>query len=353
MNDVKFKVGDSVVIVDAQPEKINSYKYKDGEIGTISEDFDEIMGTWCYVDFTDECGVVHSEAVYFWEMKKVDEVSTKTTPTFKIGDKVVFCKSSLESGMIDAKEDDVFTVQVQDNSIVYLKEQSGGYHHTHFEHYVEKEKEVEKKLAKVGDKIRIVAAESTGDCYKNGDVLEVVATHASWVGVDVFIDDALGNFHVYHTEYEIVEDNQEDDFVFTEEHIGMEVFCLLRGKGVISEVRKYYDDDHYPVEVEFGYTADRYTSKGKIYDDHKTRVLFFSEPKIEAERFPPKKKFTPTLKEGDNVLLWTSEGCLPLFVTVLKEEETKLYYMHTNGQKDYASKDSIKIKSIGEEIKFK
>jgi hypothetical protein len=265
---------------------------------------------------------------------------------FKVGDKVVFCKSSLESGMIDAKEGKVFTVKSGGKSIVCLEELSGHYHITHFEHYVEKEKEMEKKLAKVGDKIRIVAAEFSCDYYGNGDVLEVVATHASWVDVLIGDDD---HFHVYHTEYEIVEDSQEDDFVFTEEHVGMEVFCLLRGKGVISEVSKYYD---YPVEVEFGYTTDRYTSKGKIYDDHKNRVLFFSEPKVEAERFPPKKKFTPTLKEGDNVLLWTSEGCLPLFVTVLKEEETKLYYMHTNGQKDYASKDSIKIKSIGEEIKF-
>lgn len=268
---------------------------------------------------------------------------------FKIGDKVVFCKSSLESGMIDSNEGDVFTVQVQDNGIVYLKEQSGGYHHTHFEYYVEKEKEMEKKFAKVGDKIRIVAAESTGDCYKNGDVLEVVATHASWIGVDVIIDDDLGNFHVYHTEYEIVEDSQEDDFVFTEEHVGMEVFCLLRGKGVISEVWK---DCDYPVEVEFGYTVDRYTSKGKIYDDHKTRVLFFSEPVITAELFPPKKPFVPTLKEGEKILLkvpYLEEGKVAF---VRREEESILYYMFEDGAKDYSEKSQITVSRVGEEVKF-
>lgn len=267
---------------------------------------------------------------------------------FKIGDKVVFCKSSLDGGMIDAKEGDVFTVQAQDNSIIYLKGRFEGYHHTHFEHYVEKEKEMEKKLAKVGDKIRIVAAEFANGCYKNGDVLEVVAAEQYCGGVEVLVADDK-HFHVYHTEYEIVEDNQEDDFVFTEEHIGMEVFCLLRGKGVISEVRKYYDDDHYPVEVEFGYTADRYTSKGKIYDDHKTRVLFFSEPKIEAERFPPKKKFVPALNKGDEVIVKTHIDIDSLY-TVEEETEDHVYFKE---KAVIIHKSNIKsIYKIGEEIKF-
>lgn len=210
---------------------------------------------------------------------------------------------------------------------------------------------MEKKLAKVGDKIRIVAAESTGDCYKNGDVLEVVTTHASWVGVDVLLGDG-DMFHIYHTEYEIVEDGKEDDFVFTEEHVGMEVFCLLRGKGVISEVWKYYDDDYYPVEVEFGYTTDRYTSKGKIYDDHKTRVLFFSEPKIEAERFPPKQKFAPALEEGDRVFIATKTGPLQngAVYTVFSEVEDRVFVSEHG---DYFLKlDIASISKLGEEIKF-
>lgn len=356
MSDVKFKVGDSVVIVAAQSGG-NTHKYKDGDSGTVSFVFDDNhCCKWCCVDFVDECGVVHSEAVYFWEMKKVDDTSTKTTPTFKAGEKVVFCKSSLDSGMIDAKEGEVFTVKDGYGNLVQLVELTGIYHVEHFEHYVEKEKEMEKKFAKVGDKIRIVAAEATGDWYKNGDVLEVVATHASWVGVDVSIDDDLGTMHVYHTEYEIVEENKEDDFVFTEEHIGMEVWDVIHGRGVVKSVDNV-NFPKYPVHVlfdrssMFGDCSKSYTVGGS-WVGSSVRSLFFSEPKIEAERFPPKRKFVPTLKEGDDVLLWTSEGCLPLFVTVLKEEETKLYYMHTNGQKDYASKDSIKIKSVGEEIKF-
>lgn len=90
MKDVKFEVGDSVVIIAAQ-SGANAHKYKDGDSGTVSIVFDDNdCYTWCYVDFVDEDGEVQTEDVYFREMKKVDEVSIKTTPTFKIGDKVVF-----------------------------------------------------------------------------------------------------------------------------------------------------------------------------------------------------------------------------------------------------------------------
>lgn len=134
--------------------------------------------------------------------------------------------------------------------------------------------------------------------------------------------------------------------------VGQEVFCLLRGKGVVVRVGDEDEGAPYTVGVDFGYTFDNYTIDGKIFDDHKGRVLFFSEPVITAELFPPKKSFVPTLKEGECVLLWLSKECAPVFVTIIEEKEDKLFYMHTNGQKDYTSKNGIKIGRLGEEIKF-
>lgn len=67
--------------------------------------------------------------------------------------------------------------------------------------------------------------------------------------------------------------------------VGQEVWCLLYGKG---KVVKVYDTDDYPIKVEFD-NADcqYYTRNGKYHVDC-NRTLFFSEPKIEAQEFPPK-----------------------------------------------------------------
>ena len=134
--------------------------------------------------------------------------------------------------------------------------------------------------------------------------------------------------------------------------VGQEVFCLLRGKGFVVRVGDEEEGSPYTVGVDFGYTFDNYTVDGKMFDDHKGRVLFFSEPVITAELYPPKKPFVPTLKDGESVLLWLSKECAPVFVTIIEEKEDKLFYMHTNGQKDYTSKDGIKIGRLGEEIKW-
>lgn len=251
--------------------------------------------------------------------------------------------------MIDAKEGDVFTVHASGDINVFLEELDSVYHATHFEHYIEKEKEMEKKFAKLGDKIRIVAAEDSCGYYDNGDVLEVVGTDPVAVWVDISVRD-IGRYPVLYSEYEIIEEDQQDDFVFTEEHVGMEVFCLLRGKGVISEVRKDYDDDYYPVEVEFGYTIDRYTSEGKFYDDHKTRTLFFSEPVITAELFPPKKPFVPTLKKGDKVVL--TDSVADYVAEVVREEENHIYYKTEDVVVTFVNKNSVNVFKLGEEIKF-
>ena len=128
--------------------------------------------------------------------------------------------------------------------------------------------------------------------------------------------------------------------------VGQEVFCLLRGKGFVESV----DDNEgspYTVGVDFGYTFDHYTIDGKIFDDHKGRVLFFSEPVITAELFPPKKKFVPTLKKGDVLVIkWVDTA--QVFVV---EQETERQVKGTCGlvwDKD----PDVHFYKIGEEVKF-
>ena len=128
--------------------------------------------------------------------------------------------------------------------------------------------------------------------------------------------------------------------------VGQEVFCLLRGKGFVESV----DDNEgspYTVGVDFGYTFDKYTIDGKIYDDHKGRVLFFSEPVVTAELFPPKKEFVPTLKKGDVLVIkWVDTAQL-----LVVEQETERQVKGTCGlvwDKD----PDVHFYKCGEEIKF-
>lgn len=135
--------------------------------------------------------------------------------------------------------------------------------------------------------------------------------------------------------------------------VGQEVFCLLRGKGFVESV----DDNEgspYTVGVDFGYTFDKYTIDGKIYDDHKGRVLFFSEPVITAELYPPKKPFAPTLKKGEVVIATTlapEEQSIVVFVN--KEAEECVEGYTTQGLTLYTyDKCKFKFYKVGEEIKF-
>ena len=98
---------------------------------------------------------------------------------FKVGDRVKFTESSLASGMIDAKEDDVFTVKESYKRAVTLEELQGCYHVTHFEHVQE----------------------------------------------------------------EVMDNIEEQEIEWL---VGQEVFCLLRGKGVVCAI---LDTDCYLVEV--------------------------------------------------------------------------------------------------------
>lgn len=212
------------------------------------------------------------------EEKTTFNIGDKVVP-FRTGDKVRFKKSSLASGMIDASEEDLFTVQSVSLQRAWLKVKNtfGYYSFDHLEHIKE----------------------------------------------------------------ETMNTNEEQAINW---EIGQEVFCLLRGKGVVCAI---LDNNSYRVEVEFEDTVDRYTVDGRLYEDYKARTLFFSEPKIEAELFPPKKPFVPVFKKGDVVVVKWADTTQVLVLS----EETEKQIKGSCGQ--VWDKDPyVHFFKLGEEIKF-
>lgn len=98
--------------------------------------------------------------------------------------------------------------------------------------------------------------------------------------------------------------------------VGQTVWCLLYGKGVVTEIMEE-SVTSFPVVVEFDKDSEQYASytlDGKYYSDS-NRVLFFSEPTIEAETEPP---FASTLIDK-NVLLVYKNSDEQYFGTVVQE----------------------------------
>lgn len=205
-------------------------------------------------------------------------VDEDTVPSFKVGDRVKFKKSSIDSGMIDATEDDVFVVeQAIDESILILQ----------------------------------------GDYYM-------------WYFMK----------HFEHVKEEIMEE-QEINW-----EVGQEVFCLLRGKGIVHEIHNNgcpWSDGVYIHFESHGNLS--YKFNGSIGEGF-NRSLFFSEPVVTAELFPPKKPFVPTLKKGDMVVVNTHLGSICHKVN----EETETH-LDCNGQR-YAKQKITSLYKLGEEIKF-
>ncbi len=212
---------------------------------------------------------------------------------FKIGDKVKFKKSSIDIGMIDATEDDVFTILYVEKCCVMLKEQGYWWNVNHFEHLKEEIMQ-EKKI-------------------ENQPI--------NWEGSQI------------------------------DWQVGQEVWCIIFGKGEVIEID---GDLPYPLRVSFEHgenTEESYTMEGKGYIEAKNRTLFFSEPKIEAEKFPPKKPFVPILKKGDVVFIKVGElygeGTVR---TIYKEIEDRVF---TSSDGMYFLKKDIKsLQILSEEIKF-
>ena len=128
--------------------------------------------------------------------------------------------------------------------------------------------------------------------------------------------------------------------------VGQEVWCAIYGKGVVEAVLNRDNE----IEVRISGDMYVYTTSGAPFGS-KVRTLFFSEPvvKIEGDKYPPKKPFTPTLKKGDEVVVKTKYG-INNFYTVDKETEQHVCFKEKSV---ILHKSNIEaIHKLGEEVKL-
>ena len=132
--------------------------------------------------------------------------------------------------------------------------------------------------------------------------------------------------------------------------VGQEVWDTVLGKGSVWGISM--TSALYPVRVKFdnGFT-ESYNFQGKCAEKNK-RSLFFSEPVITAELFPPKKPFKSSLNKGDLITIKDKHCSDAVIVSFLKEDEERIHYAYNDGQKDYSHKDSVSVYPLGAEIKF-
>lgn len=280
---------------------------------------------------------------------------------FKSGDKVVFRKSSLESGMIDAKEGDVFTVHDVYNQVISLKELPGDYHNSHFEHYVEKEKAMEKYIPEVGDEVKgfVFDDDSYPDIGYTKSMEDFVGKQGTVcrVSEDRFVIDFGDNCWTYPLELaylaKIEESSKFEDSPKEISHedsqidwqVGQEVWDTRYSlPGKVERV------SNQSLEVQFKFGVREYYKDGVQYGNsqHGVRSLFFSEPKIIAERMPPKKPFVPTLKFDDKVIVINEYGRVACYGYVEKESE----YSVSMRSGEIFQKDYFSFHELGEQVKF-
>ena len=132
--------------------------------------------------------------------------------------------------------------------------------------------------------------------------------------------------------------------------VGQEVWDTVLGKGSVWGIR---NNALYPVRVKFdnGLT-ESYNFQGKCAEKNK-RSLFFSEPVVTAELFPPKKPFKSVLKVGDLIAIKDKHCGDVVIVSFLEEDEERIYYAYNDGQKDYSFKENVSVYPLSEEIKFR
>lgn len=109
--------------------------------------------------------------------------------------------------------------------------------------------------------------------------------------------------------------------------VGQEVWCVACGRGTITRITTEEDTD-YPIVVDFtNGDRDYYTIGGKLHTDG-GRTLFFSEPKVEAELYPP---FVLTFNREDIAVLVCRGTSLKIPVAVVVHEETETMLLADNG----------------------
>ena len=105
--------------------------------------------------------------------------------------------------------------------------------------------------------------------------------------------------------------------------VGQEVWDTAFGEG---EVVDYDEEDYseHPVKVRFkNGCIETYTKEGTIFKDCK-RSLFFSEPVVTAELFPPKKPSKSVLKAGDLIAIKDEHCSGVVIVSFLKEDDLEV-----------------------------
>lgn len=169
--------------------------------------------------------------------------------------------------------------------------------------------------------------------------------YVSWEG-------KAGDFTELVEELDFVEE-PEITQVEIDWQVGQIVWDLRNGRGVIEGVN---DGDDYPVHVVFdlkdcygGTITDTYTIDGKYVKTQKARSLFFSEPVVTAELYPPNKPFTPTLNKGDKVVIDTGDRS---FIATIKEEKEDEVLIEGQVSGIRYPKNCIKIYKLGEEVKL-
>lgn len=289
-------------------------------------------------------------------------VGDKVIPPFKVGDRVKFKKSSVNTGMIDATEEDVFTVLYVAQGHMMLTEMGSWWNVGHFEHVKEgimnntEEQYIPKVgnyIPKVGDKVKgfKFSGSEYPDIGWDEDMLEFVDKQGvvSFILSNMFLIDFSDRINYIYplslAHLAKIEETKEEQEIKWQ--VGQEVFCLLRGKGVVHEIHNtglYWSEG---VDVYFtNHGVIRFKFNGSI-GDRFNRSLFFSEPKIEAEKFPPKKLFVPAFQKGDVVAVKWADTVQILIL----EQETEQQVKGNCGQ--VWDKDlDVHFYKLGEEIIF-
>lgn len=202
----------------------------------------------------------------------------------------------------------------------------------------------------VGDRIRVVDADGYSD-YINGDEGVIIQADTEFSGADIRFDKNEDSNYLYGHEYEILQEESSATEEAIPWAVGQEVFCLLRGKGVVFSVQSNQSLWECGVTVLFEKHGQiRYALDGKV-SPSMNRSLFFSDPQIIADKLPPKKPFIPVLKKGDVIVLQTKiEELAPktYVYTVEYETEDEIYCFggHSN------TKVFWTIHKLGDKVEF-
>ena len=126
--------------------------------------------------------------------------------------------------------------------------------------------------------------------------------------------------------------------------VGQEVWDTVFGKGWVWNISS---SALYPVRVKFDNgLMETYNFQGKCAENNK-RSLFFSEPVVTADLLPPKKKFVPTLKKEDVLVIkWVDTTQL-----LVVEQETERQVKGTCGLV-WDKAPNVHFYKCCEEIKF-